>query len=81
MLQASVGFHCPECVKGGTQKVFRGAPTFDPIITKVLIAINAIAWLWSSAQSGSISRIGGDVLVDFGLFGGDGFAIGVANGE
>lgn len=81
MHQASVGFHCPECVKGGKQQVFRGPPTFDPVITKALIAINAIAFLWSTAQSGSISRIAGRVLRDYGLFGGDGFGIGVANGE
>jgi membrane associated rhomboid family serine protease len=81
MHQASVGFHCPECVKGGKQQVFRGPPVFDPIVTKVLIGINVLAWLWSSSQSGSIQRIGGTVLQDFGLFGGDGFNIGVANGE
>lgn len=81
MHQASVGFHCPECVKGGKQQVFRGPPTFDPIITKALIAINAIAFLWSTSQSGSISRISGRVLQDYGLFAGTDFSIGVAQGE
>ena len=81
MHQATVGFHCPECVKGGKQQVFRGPPTFDPVVTKAVIGLNVLAWLWSSAQSGSISRISGRVLLDFGLFGGDGTGIGVANGE
>lgn len=81
MHQASVGFHCPECVKSGKQQVFKGPATFDPLVTKALIAMNALAFLWSSAESGSISRIGGSVLRDFGLFGGNGFTIGVADGE
>ena len=81
MHQASVGFHCPECVKGGKQKILRGPATFDPVVTKALVAMNVVAFLWSSAQSGSISRLSGQVLQDFGLFGGKGFGIGVANGE
>lgn len=81
MHQASVGFQCPECVKDGKQKVIRGPVAFDPIVTKVLIGINVLAWLWSSSQSGSISRISGQVLFDFGLVGGERSGIGVANGE
>ncbi len=75
MHQASVGFHCPECVKGGTQQVFRGAPTFDPIVTKVLIGVNVLVFLLGNWATST----------DFGLIGlgfvrGEGL-VGVAEAE
>lgn len=77
MHQASVGFHCPECVKGGKQQVFRGPPGFDPIVTKVLLGLNVVAYL---ASAGSTRTD-----IDFGLladgFLSDGTRIGVAQGE
>jgi len=73
MKQASVGFHCPECVKGGKQQVFRGPVTFDPIVTKILIGINAVIYL-VSANSVSF-------LSDYGLIGGFEGRFGVADGE
>lgn len=84
MHQASVGFHCPECAAGGRQRVIKGPPVFDPIATKVLIGINAVAFLWGISQGGSFSRIGPSALVDGGLFarGFDGTSMrGVAEGE
>ncbi len=68
MHQASVGFHCPECVKGGKQQVFRGPPVFDPIATKVLIGINLLAYLLSTVQAGTPMRISFESLRDGGLF-------------
>jgi membrane associated rhomboid family serine protease len=68
MHQASVGFHCPECVKGTAQQVHRGVPTFDPIATKVLIGLNVLAFLWSTVQSGTPMRISNEALKDGGLF-------------
>lgn len=81
MKQASVGFHCPECAGAGKQQVFKGTPSFDPIVTKVLLGINLLAFLWSTVQSGNLSSLGIDVLVDYGLFGGEGTPIGVSQGE
>ena len=42
MHQASVGFHCPECVKSGKQKVIQGTAAFvsQPLITQILIGVN-----------------------------------------
>jgi membrane associated rhomboid family serine protease len=86
MKQASVGFHCPECAGAGKQQVFKGAPSFDPIVTKVLLGINVLAFLWSTVQSGNVSSLGSETLLDFGLFGGEGILvngiqIGVSQGE
>lgn len=68
MHQASVGFHCPECVKGTKQQVFRGPPVFDPLVTKILIGLNALAFVWSTVQSGTPMRISSEALRDGGLF-------------
>ncbi|MEZ5165304.1 MAG: rhomboid family intramembrane serine protease [Acidimicrobiales bacterium] len=86
MHQASVGFHCPECVKGSGQRVFRGPPVFDPIVTKVLIGINVAAWLASTAQSGTPFAISPRLRADGGLFAslvvqGQQHAVGVAEGQ
>lgn len=64
MTQASVGFHCPECTRQGANKVVTartGAFAGDqPIVTQVLIALNAFAFvatlvtgggLWGSGES------------------------------
>ncbi len=50
MHQASVGFHCPECVKSGKQKVVSGAAAFviKPVVTQVLIGINVLVFLVGS---------------------------------
>lgn len=47
MHQASVGFHCPECVRSGKQKVIRGVQAFvvQPVVTQVLIGVNVAMFL------------------------------------
>lgn len=83
MVQASVGFHCPECTKTGRQRVYRGpaalAPS-RPIVTQVLIGINVVVYVVGLGLSGAndLTRRGG--LVGEGTF--DGInVVGVAAGE
>lgn len=61
MHQASVGFHCPECVKSGKQKVITGPGAFQvrPIVTQVLVAINVAIFLIGAAVSGGKDAISG----------------------
>lgn len=77
MHQASVGFHCPECVKGGKQQILRGAPTFDPIVTKILIGLNVVIFVLAQGRAGADLDFG---LIGRGFVSGEGF-IGVAEGE
>ena len=67
MHQASVGFHCPNCVKQGKQKVMTGraafGAAFQPTLTYVLIGINAALWLITIAAGENRT------LFDFGAFG------------
>lgn len=53
MHQASVGFHCPECARGGKQKVLTGPAAWAtrPIVTQVLIAINVVAFVGQLATT------------------------------
>ena len=83
MVQASVGFHCPECAKTGRQRVYSGpaalAPA-KPIATQVLIAVNVVVYVVGLGLHGAndLTRQGG--LVGEGSF--DGFTVvGVAAGE
>jgi membrane associated rhomboid family serine protease len=64
MRQASVGFHCPECTKAGAQKVLRpGQLITRPVVTQVIIAINAAVYGYGMVK-------GPDQLIyDGGLFG------------
>ena len=51
MNQASVGFHCPDCLKAGKQPTVNAATIFQPKrppIIVALIAINVIAFLWQN---------------------------------
>lgn len=94
MVQASVGFHCPECARTGGQKVRtsrqlfgagRGA-AFRPIVTQVLIGLNAAVFLLDVVIGGDPFAGGGDLTADGALLGafvgpfGDPVA-GVADGE
>jgi membrane associated rhomboid family serine protease len=78
MHQASVGFHCPECSKGGRQRVYtaRTLMTQRPYVTLVLIAINAVVFVLDLSSSGggmgSVGAVGDDLALD---------AINVAQGD
>ncbi len=95
MLQASVGFHCPECT---TQRGSRPMPASvvvaratRPLVTQVLLGLNALAYLYSivlTGSAGGITRLDQGLLVDGGLFararlfdGGAVSLIGVDTGE
>ena len=89
MTQASVGFHCPECVKTSSQRVYRGVASLatTPYVTQALVAINVVVYLLSSLSDG----LGGpsfEFTVDWATLGegavrtGNGIEIvGVADGE
>jgi membrane associated rhomboid family serine protease len=84
MVQASVGFHCPDCAKGSRQQVYntRNVRRLNqPVVTYTLIAINAIVFL---AQQ--VVVLGGQSLTDLGYTiagyrGPTGSLEGVAGGE
>lgn len=61
MLQASVGFHCPDCVSGGGQRVYtaRSLPTNQPILTYVLLALNVAAFLLMMGGGQGLEDTGG----------------------
>ena len=73
MVQASVGFHCPECVKQGAKAsptiTARSIASRTPIVTYTLIALNAAAFLAVLAGGGSLTGGGGRVTLDYGLVG------------
>lgn len=83
MVQASVGFHCPECAKSGRQRVYHGQAALAParpIVTQVLIAVNVAVYVVGLGLHGAndLTRQGG--LVGEGTF--DGISVvGVAAGE
>jgi len=62
MTDASVGFHCPECVRAGNRGVRKaktalGGEKRDQgnLVTKVLVGINAVIWLVITfAESGDL---------------------------
>ncbi|MDZ7678978.1 MAG: rhomboid family intramembrane serine protease [Acidimicrobiales bacterium] len=88
MHTASVGFHCPECAKVGRQQVRTMASIragTDPIVTKVLIAANVVAFLATSFGGGGLGQTGGSLYIDGLLIGGRIFSdvgfIGVDAGE
>lgn len=70
MNQASVGFHCPECTKAGSQKVLRAGDLLgEDRATRLLIAINIAVFLFDAASGGDVARGGGRLAVDGVLFG------------
>jgi membrane associated rhomboid family serine protease len=87
MHQASVGFHCPECSKHGRQRVYTASTLRSaaggPLVTQVLIGINALVFLLEMAQGVN------QFIIDYGLIGsgrvfvpGRGIeVVGVAHGE
>lgn len=76
MVQASVGFQCPECARRGRQQVRSGrqvyvvGPTaFRPVVTQALIAINVAVFLLDVVLGGSLFRGGGELTVDGAVLG------------
>jgi membrane associated rhomboid family serine protease len=81
MIQASVGYQCPDCTHARPQKVLSGAAAFgsgagDVIVGKVLIAINVVAYAVMVVVGGSASRPQGAVFEQGGTWAG-----GVAAGD
>lgn len=88
MVQASVGFHCPECTREGARNspvITARSMNVRPIVTQILIALNALAFLATIAGGGSLSNGGGRFAVDYLLIGGyplrNGTGLGVAFGQ
>ena len=73
MVQASVGFQCPECVKQGARNsphiTARAVLERPPYVTYALIALNAIALLAVLQSGGSLTDGGGTFTRDYGLVG------------
>jgi len=74
MTPASVGFHCPECLKSNRQTVVSGSAVLrgiDPIITKVLVGINVLVFAVDYLIRGSSTTLapeaGWDCLPSGGL--------------
>jgi membrane associated rhomboid family serine protease len=72
MVGASVGFHCPECARTGRQKVLTARSLVTrPIVTQVLIGINAAVFVAELASgSNTVSGGGGDFVDRYSLFAG-----------
>ena len=69
MSQASVGFHCPDCSRSGKQKVVRGPVAFDPIVAKILIGVNLVAFVAAGAWGGRALDLGRKPIEELALFG------------
>jgi membrane associated rhomboid family serine protease len=67
MVQASVGFQCPDCTHQRPQQVITGRTMFgrggtsDVIVGKVLIGINVAAYLLMTAVGGSATQAQGTI--------------------
>jgi membrane associated rhomboid family serine protease len=86
MSQASVGFHCPDCVSARPQRVVNPLrqATGRPLVTLTLLVANVIVFLGELATGGSVNSGGGTVgargaLIALGRYRGD--LVGVATGE
>lgn len=76
MTFGAVGIRCPECagVAVGARKAVqqvRTAPTRLPpgAVTLTLIGINVLVFIAELATGGQVTRIGGDVVVNYALYG------------
>ena len=63
MVQASVGYQCPECTHARPQKVVSGAAAFaggaeDVVVGKALIGLNVVAYVATVVTGGSTSATG-----------------------
>jgi membrane associated rhomboid family serine protease len=58
MVQASVGFHCPDCARSGKQRVLRARDLVTrPIVTQVLIGINVAVFVLTASQGGGAAGL------------------------
>jgi membrane associated rhomboid family serine protease len=63
MSQAPVGFHCPECVRSGRQKVITARSLeVRPLLTQALIAVNVAVFVVGLLFPGSVFGTGAGVL-------------------
>lgn len=75
MTQASVGFHCPECVRRQGQKVYRAADLRTrPTVTLALIGVNVAAFVLGLALAGG----GGALQAGSGALADEGLLVGLA---
>lgn len=72
MHQASVGFHCPECVRGASQQVHTmrsvQARAGNPVVTTALVAMNVAIYVVSSIGRG-LTEPSFAVQLDYALIG------------
>ena len=89
MNQASVGFHCPECIRGAGQRVYTARSLRQaagkPVVSLTLVGINLAVFLLSTAAAGGTAGGGPSAFqVDWALIG-EGLTrtglVGVAEGE
>lgn len=83
MIEASVGFHCPEDAKAGRQEVYTSRSLFGgaagrPLVTMVLIAVNVGVFVLGLAVGADQLRVDGG-LIAIGRVGSE--LIGVDQGE
>ena len=72
MIQAPVGFQCPECVRGSgtTVRTIRDVAAANrPLVTQAIVALCVLAFLPSLAGGGTMGRGSGGFVRDLGLFG------------
>jgi membrane associated rhomboid family serine protease len=71
MVQAPVGFQCPECVRGSGTRVrtMRDIRPSRPLVTTVLVAVSVLAFLPSLAGGATMGRGSSTFVRDFALFG------------
>jgi len=92
MVQAAVGFHCPECSRGGRQRVYTTRTLGQlnrPVVTQALIAVNAAVFMLGVSAGDQVGGFFSSTLgrfgLDWGLLGSGstraGGSLGVANGE
>ena len=83
MSQASVGFHCPECVHGAAKRSpvvrFRDLRADRPVVTIALIALNVVGFLAVLATGGTVWN-GGGTATDRGMTIGHGVLFGRSGG-